>query len=266
MPELALTSITLPSRFNSLRFSLSAAWIVWICCDTAESTSGSRRLNSSKQPHAPHLTNPVKMRPMDLKSIPSSHSSWTVRVASVPKVQALGQGKVALVRQGRVHQLRVVSLILVRVLVLCVAHAQHALAVLVVVPKLLVPVPLLRAVDLVLLELVQHINVVDDVQDDGLELQRKYGILHLEENIDVMSACAKPHHRHTFQARRTWPKEVNLESLSLSFFSIAPTCRDLKASSVSLQNQTCSAAQRIIDGNFSRSKVCKQSVSDFSRV
>ena len=34
--------------------ALMAAWMVWICMLTALSTDSSRRLNSSKQPQAPH--------------------------------------------------------------------------------------------------------------------------------------------------------------------------------------------------------------------
>ena len=55
------------------------SWMTWICCEIAESWSSLRRLNSSKQPHAPHLTSPQKMRPMLWKSMPSSQlktSTW----------------------------------------------------------------------------------------------------------------------------------------------------------------------------------------------
>ena len=34
-------------------FSFSASWIVWICCEQADSIRSSKRLNSSKHPHAP---------------------------------------------------------------------------------------------------------------------------------------------------------------------------------------------------------------------
>ena len=49
---------------------LMASWMTWICMDTADSTASSSRLNSSKQPHAPHLTSPMKIRPIDFTSIP----------------------------------------------------------------------------------------------------------------------------------------------------------------------------------------------------
>ena len=48
----------------------SAACIVWICIDTADNTASSKRLNSSKQPQAPHFTKPMKIRPIDFTSIP----------------------------------------------------------------------------------------------------------------------------------------------------------------------------------------------------
>ena len=38
----------------------------------ADNYSSKRRLNSSKQPQAPHFTRPIKIRPIDLKSKPSS--------------------------------------------------------------------------------------------------------------------------------------------------------------------------------------------------
>lgn len=38
----------------------------------ADSYSSKRRLNSSKQPQAPHFTNPINILPIDLKSMPSS--------------------------------------------------------------------------------------------------------------------------------------------------------------------------------------------------
>jgi predicted enzyme related to lactoylglutathione lyase len=41
----------------------SASWIAATCADTADSWSARRRLNSSKQPHAPVSTTPVRMRP-----------------------------------------------------------------------------------------------------------------------------------------------------------------------------------------------------------
>ncbi len=60
-------------------------WMVWICWLTADSTSSSRRLNSSKQPQAPHLTRPTKMRPMDLKSNSSSQlNTSTCRASACP--------------------------------------------------------------------------------------------------------------------------------------------------------------------------------------
>lgn len=49
---------------------LTAAWIVWICIETADKTASSRRLNSSKQPQAPHFTSPINIRPIDFTSIP----------------------------------------------------------------------------------------------------------------------------------------------------------------------------------------------------
>lgn len=38
--------------------------------ETADRTDSSKRLNSSKQPHAPHFSKPTKIRPMDFTSMP----------------------------------------------------------------------------------------------------------------------------------------------------------------------------------------------------
>ena len=38
----------------------------------ADNYSSNNLLNSSKHPHAPHFINPIKILPIDLKSIPSS--------------------------------------------------------------------------------------------------------------------------------------------------------------------------------------------------
>ena len=62
----------LSSSSHRVALTLSAAWMVWICMETAESTASSRRLNSSKHPQAPHLTRPMNILPMDLTSMPSS--------------------------------------------------------------------------------------------------------------------------------------------------------------------------------------------------
>ena len=50
--------------------SLMASWMTWICMETADNTASSRRLNSSKQPHAPHFTRPTKIRLIDFTSMP----------------------------------------------------------------------------------------------------------------------------------------------------------------------------------------------------
>lgn len=44
--------------------------MAWICMETADSTASSKRLNSSKQPHAPHFTRPTKILPIDFTSMP----------------------------------------------------------------------------------------------------------------------------------------------------------------------------------------------------
>ena len=44
--------------------------MVWICIETADSTASSSLLNSSKQPHAPHLMIPMKILPILFTSIP----------------------------------------------------------------------------------------------------------------------------------------------------------------------------------------------------
>lgn len=59
-----------PSRSDVFLWCLRESWMAWICMETADSTASSKRLNSSKQPHAPHFTNPTKIRPIDFTSIP----------------------------------------------------------------------------------------------------------------------------------------------------------------------------------------------------
>lgn len=59
-----------PSRSHVFLWCLRESWMAWICMETADSTASSKRLNSSKQPHAPHFTNPTKIRPIDFTSIP----------------------------------------------------------------------------------------------------------------------------------------------------------------------------------------------------
>ena len=53
--------------FSGLACSLRASWIVWICCETADNIRSSRRLNSSKQPHAPTWHSPTNIRPIACK-------------------------------------------------------------------------------------------------------------------------------------------------------------------------------------------------------
>jgi hypothetical protein len=43
---------------------ISAFRMVWICEEMTDSTEASIRLNSSKQPHAPHWARPEKIFPM----------------------------------------------------------------------------------------------------------------------------------------------------------------------------------------------------------
>lgn len=48
---------------------LRASCMGWICMDIAESVASSKRLNSSKQPQAPHFTKPTRIRVRDCTSI-----------------------------------------------------------------------------------------------------------------------------------------------------------------------------------------------------
>ena len=66
MPVVGRMLISLPSNTNSSRRFRSASWMHFTCDDTTESTSTVIRLNSSKHPHAPHCTSPLKMLPMAL--------------------------------------------------------------------------------------------------------------------------------------------------------------------------------------------------------
>lgn len=59
-----------PSSSHVFLWCLRESWMAWICMETADNTASSKRLNSSKQPHAPHFTKPTKIRPIDLTSIP----------------------------------------------------------------------------------------------------------------------------------------------------------------------------------------------------
>jgi len=60
----------LPRSSTDGDLCLMASWITWICIETADRTASSSRLNSSKQPHAPHLISPMNMRPIDFTSMP----------------------------------------------------------------------------------------------------------------------------------------------------------------------------------------------------
>lgn len=66
--ECSLTSF--PSSSHVFLWCLRESWMAWICMETADRTASSKRLNSSKQPHAPHFTKPTKILPIDFTSIP----------------------------------------------------------------------------------------------------------------------------------------------------------------------------------------------------
>ena len=87
MAELKSTLMLMPMKRHSGFLNLMASCTTWICCDTAESWSSLRRLNSSKQPHAPQRTRPMMMRPIDLKSMPSSQlKTSTCRPSVAPSI------------------------------------------------------------------------------------------------------------------------------------------------------------------------------------
>ena len=66
LPVVATSFISLPSNRNSVSLFLRASWMDFTCDETTESTSTVMRLNSSKQPHAPVCTRPLKIMPMAL--------------------------------------------------------------------------------------------------------------------------------------------------------------------------------------------------------
>lgn len=68
--------------------------MVRICCDTADSIRSSSRLNSSKQPHAPHWHRPTKMRDIAAKSNVSSQSERGGRA----EAEAQGHRQVSVTR------------------------------------------------------------------------------------------------------------------------------------------------------------------------
>ena len=53
-----------------LFFRANCIICIWI--EIADNCSSNKRLNSSKQPHAPDFTKPINILPIALKSIPSS--------------------------------------------------------------------------------------------------------------------------------------------------------------------------------------------------
>ena len=83
--EVAL-STSLPSRRQEGERPLRAAWIVWICIETADSTASSSLLNSSKQPQAPHFMIPMKIRPMLFTSIPCMYISEGIKLHRTEEV------------------------------------------------------------------------------------------------------------------------------------------------------------------------------------
>ena len=72
IPASLFTSIFLFSSSTVGSWFLIAHWMTWICWEIAESCSSKSLLNSSKHPQAPHFTSPMKILPIDLKSMPSS--------------------------------------------------------------------------------------------------------------------------------------------------------------------------------------------------
>ena len=61
-PSLSMKSSPRPGMF-ALRFCASVTHLY--CTEHTESTSGTRRLNSSKQPQDPDAARPLKMSPID---------------------------------------------------------------------------------------------------------------------------------------------------------------------------------------------------------
>mmetsp|Transcript_17017 Transcript_17017/g.54249 ORF Transcript_17017/g.54249 Transcript_17017/m.54249 type:complete len:785 (-) Transcript_17017:5142-7496(-) len=88
---------------------------------------------------------PPQALPERLDTLRLPRARGAVGVASVPEVHALGEGEVALVREGRVHQLGGVALVLERVLKVPLRHAHRRLPALErVVAQLLGPHPVAR--------------------------------------------------------------------------------------------------------------------------
>lgn len=51
--------------------------------ETADKTDSSKRLNSSKQPHAPHFNNPTKILPIDFTSMPYNKRTIDLNIIGV---------------------------------------------------------------------------------------------------------------------------------------------------------------------------------------
>ena len=66
IPQLGLQGMCMPMKVKAGTFALSAFKMDRICMATTEMTSILIRLNSSKHPHEPLCTSPLKMRPTDL--------------------------------------------------------------------------------------------------------------------------------------------------------------------------------------------------------
>ncbi len=66
IPQFGLQGIVIPINEKILVFALNAFRIDNICMATTDITSILIRLNSSKQPHEPDCTKPLKIRPTDL--------------------------------------------------------------------------------------------------------------------------------------------------------------------------------------------------------
>ena len=102
---------------------------------------------------------------------------WTIWISTVAHLHSQNKGEIALVSEGRVDEFGRVALVLEGVVEECVAHAYLALVALLdvdVILELLEPHPVvdvLRLQNLLVLEqLLHHIDVVDDVEDERFDL------------------------------------------------------------------------------------------------
>mmetsp|Transcript_14259 Transcript_14259/g.38930 ORF Transcript_14259/g.38930 Transcript_14259/m.38930 type:complete len:243 (-) Transcript_14259:419-1147(-) len=97
-------------------------------------------------------------------------SGRPIRISSISEMQALCESEVTFVSQRRVDQLWVVSLVFISVFIHRITHTNNALVVLIIVAQLFLPMPIFDSPHIVLPQLIQHINVMDQVENQRFQL------------------------------------------------------------------------------------------------